>query len=117
MIKIAINGFKTAIRIAVNAPTKERSFHFLHEIANSFSSFNNPSGNSLGLKRPHFWRRRRLINAMLKRSRYFMPTGQILNPHLREHDAASCPRPFHDAASWRRKLHPASSLRNSRKAA
>ncbi|MCL5970794.1 MAG: type IV secretion system DNA-binding domain-containing protein [Patescibacteria group bacterium] len=77
--KIAINGFKTAIRIAVNAPTKERSFHFLHEIANSFSSFNNPSGNSLSLKRPHFWRRQRLINAMLKRSRRFMPTGQILN--------------------------------------
>src|SRR3989344_4088807 len=77
--KISINGFKTAIRILVNGPTKERSFHFMHEIANSFSSFNNPSGNSLTLKRPHLWRKKRLINAALKRSRRFMPTGQILN--------------------------------------
>ena len=77
--KIAVHGFKTAIRIGVNSESRDRSSSLLFEIANSFSSFNNPSGNSFGLKRPHLWRRERLISSMLKRSKRFMPTRQILN--------------------------------------
>lgn len=77
--KIQFNGFKTAVRLAVNSSTKEESRHLLFEIANSFSSFNNPSGNSLTFKRPIFWQGIRLKNALLKRSKYFMPRGQILN--------------------------------------
>jgi hypothetical protein len=77
--KIAVNGFKAAIRFAVNAPTKERSKHLLFEIANSFSSFNNPSGNSLVYKRVYLWQQSRLVSALLKRGKRFMPSGQILN--------------------------------------
>ncbi|HSX40137.1 MAG TPA: DUF87 domain-containing protein [Candidatus Saccharimonadales bacterium] len=77
--KISYNGFKTAIRIGVSSQTKERSYQFLFEIANSFSSFNNPSGNAFYFRRPIGWQKRRLIKAMEKRSKYFMPTKQILN--------------------------------------
>ncbi len=77
--KIAFNGFKTAIRLAVSSDSKERSKHFLFEIANSFSSFNNPSGNSLRFKRPILWQRERLIKAIQTRSKHFVPMSQILN--------------------------------------
>ncbi len=78
MEKIAANGFKTAIRIAVNSETPERSEHLIRQIANSFSSYNNPTGNSLIFRRVFLWQRERLIKAMLKRSRFFMPR-QIFN--------------------------------------
>ncbi len=76
--KIASNGFKSAIRIAVNSHTKERSKQFLSEIVGSFTSFNNPHGNMLLLRKPHLWQNYRLREAMLRRSRFFMPK-QILN--------------------------------------
>ncbi len=77
--KIGTHGFKTAIRIAVAASSSQRSSQYLSEIANSFSSFNNPAGNSLVLKRPYLWQKDRLWKAMQGRSRYFMPSGQVLN--------------------------------------
>lgn len=77
--KVAFAGFRTAIRIAVNGPTKERSNHFLIEIAHSYSSYNNPSGNSLHMKRPYLWQKQRFLKHMLERSRYFTPTHQIFN--------------------------------------
>lgn len=77
--KISLHGFKTAIRIACNSETKERSQHLLFEIVNSFSSFNNPGGNALVYRRTVLWQRDRLIRAMLKRSKRFMPMQQILN--------------------------------------
>jgi len=76
--KLAHHGFKTAIRIAVNSDSRERSLHHLIEIANAFSSFNNPGGNGFVLRRPYLWQRQRLIKSILSRSRHFMPQ-QILN--------------------------------------
>ncbi|MBI2034461.1 MAG: DUF87 domain-containing protein [Candidatus Levybacteria bacterium] len=77
--KIQYNGFKTAIRIAVNSATKERSDTLFYQVASSFSSFSNPSGNSLVFKRLYLWQRERLLNSMMKRSKRFMPRSQILN--------------------------------------
>ena len=77
--KIGVHGFKTAIRIAVNSESNMRSSSLLFEIANSFASFSNPSGNSFKFKKPYLWQRERLILAMLKRGKRFMPIGQILN--------------------------------------
>ncbi|HSW97654.1 MAG TPA: DUF87 domain-containing protein [Candidatus Saccharimonadales bacterium] len=77
--KIAYNGFKTAIRIVVNSESIERSNHYLHEIAHSFASFNNPSGNGLVLRKPILWQKNRLLNAVLHRQKSFMPMRQILN--------------------------------------
>jgi len=77
--KVNFAGFRTGIRIAVNGPTKERSYHFMLEIANSFSSFNNPSGNSIMMKKPYLWQKQRFLTHMLARSRRFIPTHQILN--------------------------------------
>ncbi|HSW88450.1 MAG TPA: DUF87 domain-containing protein [Candidatus Saccharimonadales bacterium] len=77
--KIAYNGFKVAIRIVVNSETLERSNHYLHEIAHSFASFNNPSGNGLVLRKPILWQKNRLLNAILYRQKKFMPMRQILN--------------------------------------
>jgi hypothetical protein len=76
--KIAINGFKTAIRIVVNSQTAHRAQHYLTEVAHSFSSFDNPSGNSLLLRKPYLWQADRLKKAMLTRDKHFMPQ-QILN--------------------------------------
>jgi hypothetical protein len=78
-LKISYNGFKTAIRIAVNSPSLERSQQYLYEIGHSFASFNNPSGNGLILRKPILWQRERLITAMMNRSKRFMPMRQILN--------------------------------------
>lgn len=77
--KVAINGFKVAIRILTTSQTKEQSDHFMDEIANSFSAFNNPSANFLLFKRPYLWQKKRLLDVMLRRSKFFMPTGQIFN--------------------------------------
>lgn len=78
MQKIAVNGFKTAIRLAVNSDSLERSTHLIRQISNSYSAFNNPTGNSLIFRRVFLWQRERLIKSMKARSRYFMPQ-QILN--------------------------------------
>lgn len=77
--KISFHGFKTAIRLAVASDNKERAGQLLYEIANSYSSFNNPGGNSIGFKKLYLWQRERLIRAMLKRSKRFAPENQILN--------------------------------------
>ncbi len=77
--KIKLNGFKTAIRIAVSSQERVRSNQLLYEIANSFSSFNNPSGNSFLLRRCYLWQRKRMINALIKRNKRFVPGSQILN--------------------------------------
>ena len=79
MEKISLNGFKTAIRLVVSSHSKERRLQLLYEMANSFSSFNNPSGNSLGYRRVLLWQKSRLINGFIKRNKRFIPGGQILN--------------------------------------
>lgn len=76
--KISQNGFKVGIRLAINSPDLTRSRHLLYEVANSFASFNNPSGNSLTFKRVYLWQRDRLKSGMLKRNRSFIPE-QIFN--------------------------------------
>jgi hypothetical protein len=78
MQKISINGFKCAVRLAVSSDSLTRSQHLIREIGNSFSSFSNPSGNSLIFRRVILWQKKRLINAMRDRSRFFMP-NQVLN--------------------------------------
>lgn len=77
--KIKVNGFKTAIRIAITSDSGERSRLLQSEIANSFSSFNNPSGNSLVLRRAFLWQKKRMIAALIKRNKRFVPGNQILN--------------------------------------
>lgn len=77
--KIKYHGFKVAIRLAMKSSSKEQSKHLLFTIANSFASFNNPEGNSLILRKPLLWQKKRLMNAMLHRSRFFVPSKQILN--------------------------------------
>lgn len=77
--KIAFHGFKTAIRIAVNSSSMERSRSLMYELANSYSSFNNPSGNSLQFKKLYLWQRDRFIKAINRRSKRFAPSSQILN--------------------------------------
>lgn len=76
--KVAQSGFKTAIRIAVNSTDRLRSEHLRLQIANSFSSYSNPL-NSLVLSKPISWQKKRMVKAMLARSRKFMPRFQILN--------------------------------------
>lgn len=77
--KVAYAGFRVGIRLAVSSETKARSMQYLLEIANTFSSFNNPSGNGLRLKKPYLWQVDRLKGVMARRSRYFVPTHQYLN--------------------------------------
>ncbi len=69
--KVAINGFKVAIRIATTSASQEQSDHFMDEIANSFSSFNNPSANFLVFKRPFLWQKKKLLN--LRRQYSLLP--------------------------------------------
>ncbi|MBI5044837.1 MAG: DUF87 domain-containing protein [Candidatus Levybacteria bacterium] len=77
--KVAYAGFKVGIRLAVGAQSKARSSQYLLEIANTFSSFNNPSGNSFRLRKPYLWQKNRIKKVMLSRSRFFTPTHQYMN--------------------------------------
>jgi len=77
--KIAFHGFKTAIRIAVNSSSYERSRTLMYEVANSYSSFNNPGGNSLAYKKLYLWQKDRFIKSINRRSKRFAPSSQILN--------------------------------------
>lgn len=77
--KIAFHGFKTAIRIAVNSSSYERSRSLMYEVASSYSSFNNPSGNGLVFKKLYLWQKARFIKAINRRSKRFAPSSQILN--------------------------------------
>lgn len=77
--KVAYAGFRVGIRLVVSGETKSRSQQYLLEIANTFSSFNNPSGNGLRLRRPYLWQIDRLRSVMVSRSRFFTPTHQYLN--------------------------------------
>ncbi|HSX09305.1 MAG TPA: DUF87 domain-containing protein [Candidatus Saccharimonadales bacterium] len=76
--KISVNGFKTAIRIAVATESLVRSEQLARTIGNSFAIFNNPSGNSLVYRDVYLWQKKRLFESMLIRSRRFVPQ-QILN--------------------------------------
>ncbi len=73
--KIGKNGFKTGIRIL--AKTANNSDFF--QITNGFSIFSNPSGNSLFLRRPVLWQRKRLHRAIMERTKAFIPASEILN--------------------------------------
>lgn len=77
--KIAYAGFKVGMRLAVAGETKARSMQYMLEIANTYSSFNNPSGNNLRLRKPYLWQIERMKRVMESRSRYFIPTNQYLN--------------------------------------
>lgn len=77
--KIAYHGFRTGIRIAVNSGTLERSKQLLNEIATSFSSFNNPKGNSFYLQKPVLFQKTELRDSIKQRASFFVPRGQMLN--------------------------------------
>jgi hypothetical protein len=73
--KISQNGFKTSIRIYVKSDNPGLFF----DIVNGFSIFNNPTGNSFCLRRPHLWQNKRFEKALVKRSKAFMPRNQVMN--------------------------------------
>jgi hypothetical protein len=73
--KISQNGFKTGIRILV----KSNNSGLFFDLVNGFSIFNNPTGNSFSLRRPHLWQNKRFQKALLERSRSFIPMDQVLN--------------------------------------
>ncbi|HUD09993.1 MAG TPA: DUF87 domain-containing protein [Patescibacteria group bacterium] len=73
--KISQNGFRTGIRILVKSDNPGLFFN----IVNGFSIFNNPIGNSFYLRRPHLWQKDRFERALIKRSRSFIPSNQVLN--------------------------------------
>jgi hypothetical protein len=73
--KIGQNGFKVGIRLVV----KSNSPLLFHNLATSFSIYNNPGGNSFYLRRPYLWQAERFTKAFRTRSRSFIPSNQILN--------------------------------------
>lgn len=77
--KVAFAGFRVGIRLGVGSESRVRSQQYLLEIANTFSSFNNPSGNGLRLRKPYLWQIDRLRKVMKERSRFFIPSYQYLN--------------------------------------
>lgn len=73
--KIKQHGFQVGIRLFVKSETPT----LFKQVATTFSSFNNPSGNSLHLKKPPMWNRSAFYEAMSGRSARFIPKRQILN--------------------------------------
>ena len=73
--KISQNGFKVGIRVLVKSDNPGLFFN----IVNGFSIFNNPTGNSFGLRKPHLWQHQRFQRALVNRSRSFIPMSQVLN--------------------------------------
>ncbi len=73
--KISQNGFRVGIRLVVKSDNSGLFFN----LANAFSIYNNPNGNSFYLRRPILWQKSRFINAFSKRGRSFIPRDQVLN--------------------------------------
>ncbi len=77
--KINASGFQTDIRLVVTSGSLFRSTHYLQEIANSFSSFTNSSGNGLKLNLPILSSKNKLSKMVLQRSIARFTQRQILN--------------------------------------
>ncbi|OGY07040.1 MAG: hypothetical protein A3D24_03495 [Candidatus Blackburnbacteria bacterium RIFCSPHIGHO2_02_FULL_39_13] len=73
--KIAFPGFKIGIRLLV----KSNNSALLGLIGATFTSFNNPNGNSMGLEKPSFWQKGGMLRAIIDRSASFVPKYQYLN--------------------------------------
>lgn len=77
--KASSNGLGVVIRIAVAGISKERTDQLFYEIGNSFSSFNNPSGNSLSMRRVMPWEKARMKREMLLHKRTILSTYHVFN--------------------------------------
>ncbi len=77
--KISHPGFRTAVRILVSSPQKERSSTLLYHLAGSFGGMALGEGNSFSLVKPLFWQEKKFIRSIIERKPDFMPKNQILN--------------------------------------
>ncbi|HUD43967.1 MAG TPA: type IV secretion system DNA-binding domain-containing protein [Patescibacteria group bacterium] len=77
--KATSSGLGVVIRVAVAGATKERTAQLFYEISNSFSSYNNPSGNSLSLRKCWPWEVSRMKWEMLNHRRNLFSTYHIFN--------------------------------------
>lgn len=73
--KVKQHGFQVGIRLFVKSDNPA----LFKQVATTFSSFNNPSGNALSLKKPSSWDKNAFYEAMATRSPRFIPKRQILN--------------------------------------
>lgn len=76
--KIAQAGFLTGIRLLASAKSKERAEILLSSLGGAFGVFS-AEANSLTLKKPLFWQRKKFLRSILLRASDFLPGRQILN--------------------------------------
>lgn len=77
--KILTSGLKTSIRLLVGAPTHARTHSLLTDLAGSFGVLSRGDGNSLHLKKPHFFFRKDHINMIIHRHPTHIPKFQYLS--------------------------------------
>ncbi|KKS64489.1 MAG: hypothetical protein UV33_C0025G0011 [Candidatus Daviesbacteria bacterium GW2011_GWA1_42_6] len=73
--KISHSGFKVGIRILCKSPNPTLA----SLITATFTAFNNPAGNSLGLTQPTFWQKKKLARVILNRDASYISGNEILN--------------------------------------
>lgn len=77
--KLALTGFKAAIRLFVIAGNDSTSQSLLKNLAGSFGGFNNGQGNSLKFSAPMFWEKTKFRNSIFERTPTSVPMYQIFN--------------------------------------
>ncbi|MBI4137117.1 ATP-binding protein [Candidatus Roizmanbacteria bacterium] len=77
--KIAQNGLRTGIRVAIGAGSKLKAESLLNDLSGSFGVFARGDGNSLSLKKPGLFGGNSLLTAIEQRQPNPTPKFQVLN--------------------------------------
>lgn len=77
--KISLQGFNSAVRILVGAPTEPQAKALINSISGSFGSYANGEGNSLRLSRPSNRKKKKFVEAIYHRTSDQSPAGQVLS--------------------------------------
>ena len=77
--KIAHHGFKTSLRLLTTSQTSNQALDLLQSIAGSFGSFGLAEGNSLILKRPKSYQKKRFFTALAQRASAYTSNRQVIN--------------------------------------
>jgi len=77
--KIAHHGFKTGIRLLTSSQDSNRALSLLKSLAGSFGSFGLAEGNSLSLRRPKPYQKKRFFEALAQRTSGYIHRHQVIN--------------------------------------
>lgn len=80
--KLALSGFRVAIRLLSACESGERAKLLLNQLAGSYTVFANPDGNSFKLQSPWSWQHRSLTSAIVNRTLESAPKQVLVTSEI-----------------------------------